>query len=648
MKTNFKFQEDLLHRGKGTINASGATNTLKGVDGLSDTEVLLREAVQNSYDARDEDVIINLQTKKKEKVKKILHFNIRAFCFSQDNINFINEVFDSENKNGYFAKNVKKDITLRNINIEISDLNTKGLIGYPGVTDLKEGQNFADFVYYTGNDKPVDSVDGGANGFGKAAYYLYSNARTLFIYTRIKNTNIKTGLVTYQSRLIAASLNEDIEGRCWWGISTQSTNESGVYAAPVIGDEADEIAIKLGFLPFEKEQTGTKLIIINAKPRKMPTFENGNPKTIDDIIKYDIPAYLVHWYWNKIVNGEIVFTINYKGENIEIDDPSKVYPYKYFIEADKRREAIKKGYIKPDNKRSVKIVYTRYNKPIVDLGIACIETTTPRKAKYADLIKSLNTSQPLIAFMRGIGNIVYYGRYNVGPEDIEETCFGIFACDTKAHTDLEKPGEIDRYFRGIENTAHTRWVHDSNKFLNDYFKRVDQEVDNLVRNNCKFEEIDDSAANISILIQRTLGSKLLPYKHSFGGAKKSLQPKTITEPRASSEKSSITKTGNNDLIIDENNKKIVLIQYKINLKKGKKIIIHNITPVIETPDGGILDVEQDFIKYLSRTKIDRDGTKNFLPGIPKEIKRPETCYFNIECKKECSFDLRIDWEEVDG
>ena len=652
MNENFKFEEDLFRRGKGTINASGATNTIKVVDGLSDTEIFLREAIQNSFDVREEYQVENLETHKKETKLKSLDFKIRAFCFSQEQMNFINKVFDGNNSNSYFAKNVKNHITLRNLNIEISDLNTTGLIGYPGVTDLKEHQNFANFVYYTGNDKPEDAVAGGSYGFGKAAYYLYSDARTIFIYSRIKAKDKISGDESYQSRLIATSLDERIEGRCWWGIIKDSNNNSGVYAAPIIGAEADEIAEKMGFIPFSYEQTGTKIIIINARPRKMPFFENQKQKTIDDIIKYDMPAYLVHWYWNKIVSGKIIFKIEYKGINVEIDDPTNVYPYKHFIAANKRRIAIKKGQIKPDNKRAVKIVHTRYGKPIVDLGIACIEVTSPKKAKYADLIKTLNTSQPLVAFMRGVGNIVYYGKYTVGPEDIEETCFGVFACDTKSHTDLEKPGEIDRYFRTIENQTHTKWVHIPGLFQNDYLKTVDQEVDNLVRNNCKFEEIDDSAANISVLIQRTLGSKLLPYRHSIGGAKKSLQPNIVAEPRANNKKSSITKTGNTDIVIDtKTNKRVAKIQYKINVLENKKILIHNITPIIETPDGGFPDTISDFISFLGTEREGRekkDKTIYTTQGIPKEYKAPETCYFKVECKKDCSFDLKIEWEEVDA
>jgi len=649
MKENFKFEEDLFRRGKGTINASGATNTIKVVDGLSDTEIFLREAIQNSFDAREEYEVINATTNKKEMKYKALDFNIRTFCFSQENMNFINKVFDSNNTKGYYTNNVKSHVSLRNINLEISDTNTTGLVGFPGVTELKEHQNFANFVYYTGNDKPEDAVAGGSYGFGKAAYYLYSDARTIFIYSRIKIKDKITGDETFQSRLIATAMDERIEGRCWWGIKKQSDNESGVYAAPIMGPEADEIAEKIGFSSFSYKQTGTKLIILNAKPRKMPLFENGKQKSIDDIIKYDMPAYLVHWYWNNIVSKKIHFKINYKGTNIEIDDPATVYPYKHFIEANKRRLAIKNGHIKPDNKRALKIVYTRYNKPIVDLGIACIEVTSPKKAKYGDLIKTLNTSQPLVAFMRGVGNIVYYGKYTVGPEDIQETCFGVFACDTKAHTDLEKPGEIDRYFRAIENQTHTKWVHIPDLFPNDYLKRVDQDVDNLVRYNCKFEEIDDSAANISVLIQRTLGSKLLPYTHSIGGAKKSLQPNVVAEPRANNKKSSISKTGNTDIIIDSKfNIKIAMIQYKINVLESKKVLIHNITPIIETPDGGFSDELSDFISFVGTERIGKDGTKFTTVGIPKEYKSPETCYFKVECKKDCSFDLKIDWEEIDA
>ena len=48
---DFKFDEVPFRRGMGTINASGASKTLNG-SSLTDTEILLREAVQNSFDSR--------------------------------------------------------------------------------------------------------------------------------------------------------------------------------------------------------------------------------------------------------------------------------------------------------------------------------------------------------------------------------------------------------------------------------------------------------------------------------------------------------------------------------------------------------------------------------------------------------------------
>lgn len=640
---DFKFDEVPFRRGMGTINASGASKTLNG-SSLTDTEILLREAVQNSFDSRLKERKFDEKTGKPVSKYLPLNFSIRAFSFSSDQMVFIQKLFNSENSDSYYAKNVQKYIKTSSLNIEISDINTTGLIGFPGITEKKENQNFANFVYFTGNDKSLDSNDGGSYGFGKAAFFLYSQARTIIIYTRIKSESTSN----YQSRLIAVSMDERIDNRCWWGEKKQSDNESGVYASPILGKLADEIAEAIGMNVFNEMQTGTKILILNSRPRLFPQYENGNEKTIDDIFRYDIPQYLVHWYWNKIIAKKVIFDIAYKNEKIELDNPYEVYPYKYFINAYKRLNAIKKKEIKADGKRGIEISQER---PSVKLGIACIEKTSPKKSKYEELIPVLKTSQPLVAFMRGIGNIVYYGKYTVGPENLNETCFGVFACDTKSFSNGETEGEIDRYFRGIENQTHTRWEHKNDMFPHNYLKTVENKIDQLVRSNCLFEEIDDSAANISVMIQRTLGAKLLPYKLPVGGAKKTLKPAVQIETKASNKKSSIAKTGNSYIKIDsKTNEKYVYVQYKINVLKDKAVKINNIVPKIETLDAG--DSFEDngtYLKFSGTYKKDKDGTVSMTDSrLPKIFKLPETCYFKIKCQKDCSFDLKIDWEEVDA
>ncbi len=641
--SDFIFDEVPFKRAMGTINASGASKTLNG-SALSDTEILLREAVQNSFDNRRMEKKLDEKSGKNVLRHLPLEFSLRAFNFSLEQMIFLQRLFNYENANSYYAKNVQKYITQSSLNIEISDTNTTGLVGFPGVTEKKEKQNFANFVYFTGNDKAPGSNDGGSYGFGKAAFFLYSLARTIIIYTRIKSETNSN----YQSRLIAVSMDERIDGRCWWGEKKQTDNESSVYAAPVLGKAADEIAEKLGMSVFNEAQTGTRILILNARPRLFPQYENGNEKTMEDIFKYDIPQYLVHWYWNKIYAKTVRFNLLYKNEEVDLDKPDEIYPYKYFIESYVRLHAIKRKETKPDGKRAIEIFHER---PIVKLGIACIKKIKPRKAKYEELIPVLKTSQPLVAFMRGVGNIVYYEKYDIGSENLDETCFGVFACDTKSCTKNGEEGEIDRYFRGIENQTHTRWEHKNDVFKHNFLRTVENKIDQLVRSNCVFEETDDSAANISVMIQRTLGAKLLPYRTPIGGAKKSLKPVLQAEIRASNKKSSIAKTGKSRIEIDEKTKeKFIYVQYKINVLKDCEVVIKDIVPKIETLDAG--DSFEDngkYLKFAGTYKKDKDGTVSRTDArLPKIFKNPETCELKIKCEKDCSFDLKIDWEEINA
>ena len=133
--------------------------------------------------------------------------------------------------------------------------------------------------------------------------------------------------------------------------------------------------------------------------------------------------------------------------------------------------------------------------------------------------------------------------------------------------------------------------------------------------------------------------------------KKTLKPAVQIEARASNKKSSIAKTGNSYIEIDsKTNEKYIYVQYKINVLKDMTVIINNIVPKIETLDAGdSFEDNGSYLKFSGTYKKDKDGTVSMTDSrLPKIFKLPETCYFKIKCQKDCSFDLKIDWEEVDA
>ena len=324
---------EALYEGRGEpmagyISAGGVIRTIN-VSNLSIAEVFLREAVQNSFDAKKEN-------------STGINFGMRAYNFTDEQLSNFKSLFDEGTAlnptfyKKYLASKIKKGM----LNIEVTDTNTVGLTGYPGVTNKNDSkQHFYKFVYVTGNDKGNDSNAGGSYGFGKAAFYSFSKLRTICIYSRIKSETIINGKPAYQSRFIIATIDERITDtlcdRCWWGKEAKYNDNPASYAAPLINEQADDVAASIGMKIFGETETGTKLLILDAgiDETKKAFDDDENDKSIDDIFIYDLPRYIVHWYWPKIVTEEINFTLDYKGKMVPLDDPHDIYPYSEFVSA---------------------------------------------------------------------------------------------------------------------------------------------------------------------------------------------------------------------------------------------------------------------------------------------------------------------------
>ena len=626
--------------GMGTINASGVLKNLNGSK-LSLTEIFLRESVQNSFDAR-------------KNCKEPLSFQMRAFHFSDSEYQKLDTLLRGDDSPfSYYAKNVKKYLSPGMLNIEVTDLNTTGLIGNFEPTAKVGNQNFTNFVYFTGNDKKKDKTAGGSYGFGKAALFAYSKARTIVVYTRILDAN------QYQSRIIIVSSDERIEDsnsdRCWWGNKTLfSSKDRGIYAAPVIGQDADSIAESIGISKFNRDQTGTKILVLNAGPDidQLPEDEYGNKKSVETIFKEDLPKYIVHWYWNNILstNSGIIFSLKYEQEMIPIDNPNKVFPYNQFASAYRNYQTLRKTGRLSDSS-NFKVI--KCSKPQVTLGYFSYLPTATRNASYRELIDVFKTSNPVVAYMRGIGHVVYYDTIPLNNTSNETTYYGIFKTDPKAAPSGEKEGAIDLYFRSVENQTHDKWEHQPGKDGRyNYVKMVETTINDTIRNLCESSVDDQKSSDISVVIQRTLGEKLMPYISSIGGPKRPLPNPPAGNPDAE-KKSKILSTGVVKISI-ESNKKFILPEYKAYLRPGKKIRITGIEPIIRTIDASDGVLSNDDIISFNCIQIPEknNGARMFVKKAFEAgtciIEKNHNFFVKLECKKDCAFDIKIDWEEIDG
>ena len=632
MNENLVLEEYKLQPGMGTIIASGVLRGIKGSK-LSSSEIFLRETVQNSYDARK----IGSDGKKLP-----LKYTMRGFRASNEQYkNIVSLMSGKEDKNYFFKKYIKKNLCPDMFNIEVSDMNTFGLIGDIEPSEKVGNQNFTNFVYFTGNDKKKDIVSGGSYGFGKAALYAYSKARTIAIYTRISKVYSQ-----YESRFIVVANEDRIEDsasdRCWWGrIKKYSDHSRGVFVSPIIGESADELAESFGMLRFGSEETGTRLLVLNAGPSSMPKDFTGSDITIERLFKDYMPKYIVHWYWNHIYWKDIEFSLILDDEIVHIDNPEEVFPYYKFINAYKE---IKENRAQSFSKtKYYSPIFYEKGQPFV-VGYVGISKSSPMPIRYKDYFDVFSSTEPIVAYMRGIGHIVYYERFQTNAASLKSTCYGVFRASINSALPGKESGSVDGYFRQVENQTHDKWVHNSNISRYNCVRTVTSFIKDMMLNMTEIEQEDVKVSNISVIIQRTLGAKLMRYDKKIGGASASL-PKESAQSQSKSKSTLLYSNTAN--IRTGNDGKIVEIQYKASVKEGKKIRINSITPLILSIDGDSIEDEK-IIKFKS---IEYSGkTRNSMVTryikLPMEIPYSLTCTITIVCKTDCFFDLKIDWEEV--
>lgn len=300
-------------RATGNIAAEGAIRSLGRPD-MDLLTLLVRETIQNSWDARLSDV-------------QPVRYAIDMWAFSRSQ----RAVLVDE----YFAERPDEGLPLpdeleaeRLVALTISDRNTLGLAGPTRADRALVGgakRNFVDFMRNIG--RPHDAkVGGGTYGYGKASLYLASRAHTICVYTRPEGA---------ESRLMAAALGRQYEGvhsgqrrrftgRHWWG-----QRASDGIVDPLFGDAADEIAEAIGLPKFSGDETGTTVLVIQP---------NLGDRTLHQAANF--MALQLLWYaWPKILpldsRGAAPMEVSVTCEHgpVQVPDPAEFPPLKGFARA---------------------------------------------------------------------------------------------------------------------------------------------------------------------------------------------------------------------------------------------------------------------------------------------------------------------------
>ena len=619
------FEYPYSRRAGGTTTAA-ITRTLDSTS-LTHTEVLLREAVQNSYDAK-----LNND--------KPLELYFNCFRFEKQQIKDIQKLIGKDGLNKEGEKLVQK-IYSSSYNLEIADRNSTGLSGKGGFQEDRHSgmeEKFHHFIYMTGNDDNKVDSSGGSFGFGKAALYKYSGLRTIAVYTRVLNEG------KYETRFILCRIDERIKedcGRCWWGAVGRYKDKTE-YAAPLLNEDADNAAVCFNMKPFAEEETGTDVLLLDVSGHK--DLQEWMPNcTFENTFKDFFPELILHWFWPKTSCPNPAKQINFHMtfEKQDCSDrllaPEDYYPYKFFA------KSLKKFYEFGD-----------YSAANVDEenGIFALEAKSPKQDIGRIILQKCNIhdgelkykefifSEPTVVWMRDVEFIVKY--YHPAPQNLKEgkTVFGIF------HTNPE----LEQYFRTFENQTHDEWNFKKQTkedgyerdYTHNYIRLVGPAIDQAIKKYCGVSDKIESGSNVSPGIAEQLG-KFLGFGYRGGS---SFEPKDPTVSRRSGgggKRPAFRRTNSAPDLVYEDGRKVILIDYEAaNITKPQTI---SLVPYLKSND------KEKTIEMAGDNELKIVGAVFKNQDVAVEKSEEKKCYLmeiedngkyqiKIEYGVQCSFDIK--------
>lgn len=469
-----------LPKNTGSISARGASRTL-GRPNLSPLALVTREMAQNSWDAR-------LEGHMPEFGCLVRHAN-------QGVLNTLrNEVFAA----GFeiHSKYTGLDQTFNRGDVYFLEFWDRGTVGLDGpdrpdeAVEEGESQNFVNLTMNLGSDNKGQG-NGGSYGFGKTAAFNMSESQSVIYWSAFKT---KTGEIDY--RLIAVALGKEYTyggrnytGRHWWGYEGPTVRGTG-NILPLTGEPARRLGEAIFSRHFNDGETGTSILIVDAKPAELMEVSDDEGKIPDDpgrIIDRShekIQNIVMYHLWPKLDvedgNRSMDIRINnkpvliqelknnpeYKGieqlcsalidvrkmsehKNVDFESFDGVFRYKGYI-FKRARDSYNIGYLK--------IVLGAYD-------------GTAERSIYP---------QNTVCLMRNEAELVVQYREMNGLDDSKATWYGVFKPDAEmdvAFREAEPPAHDEWNPKSLENAEHKRIVtyaiNNINKSLKSIFETKD-------------------------------------------------------------------------------------------------------------------------------------------------------------------------------
>ncbi|WP_157872246.1 hypothetical protein [Streptomyces silaceus] len=469
---------------EGASAAEGILNQL-GRPELDLLTILVREAAQNSWDAKD------------PRHDGPVRFGIDLGYVGPAHADTWRRLLlNGAPSNDHLALRNALRASIRIMTV--SDRGTNGLGGPIRANEIcRDRQDFVAFVRNVGEPRDT-KLGGGTYGFGKAVFYLLSGLGTVLVHTRCRNDEGEL-----ETRLIGCALGNSYRatgadgdewrytGRHWWG------DASGDVIDPLVGAAADETARRLGLAPFAPEETGTSIVVLD------PQLEGLEPK--------EAAAYLaetVAWHlWPKMLerpDGTLPmrFSVTCEGRDFPVPDPRTTSPLSLFVEAYRQ--------LGTDEGRTLSC-----QKPVKELGrLGLVQRPvvpmepSPATRRAMEMVQ-IERSVHHVALMRPAELVVTYwpGR-ETGAELLSYA--GVFRAGE----------EMDDTYAEAEPPTHDAWNHHrleghERTYVRTTYTRLKEAVDDLLQLGGSARE---GSANVALGAASARFSPLVGGAWGTGGA----------------------------------------------------------------------------------------------------------------------------------
>lgn len=406
--------------------AADGMKKLLGNPALTLLQTMVREAVQNSWDARLRDGGVSFRVSLRRLKPG------EAACLKEQVLHELPRPAGSRGPLRQLLASPEPVI------LELSDWGTRGL-GGPTRADIVPGKgehnDFVNFVRNMGARRDT-AQGGGTYGYGKSSLYQMSRCSTVLI----DSLSVDHG-GRERRRFIGCHLGDAADvgararltGRHWWGVGDP---EDGL-VEPAGGRAAAKLAASLGLPPREEGHTGTTLAVLDPDTDDLP-LEDVAARVIETLL----------WFlWPKMIAGNdghppIRFQVEVDGDPIEIPHPESFPPLDLLVEAYRAVKA-----------RSANVEEIWSERPVRLLGhLATSRGFRRDRIHLTDPDDSLIPhSCSHIALMRPVELVVRYEEGTALPSEAHEWA-GVFICDDDR--------EVEQAFADAEPPAHDDWIPD--------------------------------------------------------------------------------------------------------------------------------------------------------------------------------------------